>query len=118
MESLKERKVIIDGNGHPMKVGFNQYGNKHLYNDAFHGIIDKEELLSLDQMLQKATFVTKAGLSKQREDDFKRFYYYRTINRRGVEVFLNVGETDYTTKKGMIKHKRYLYAITYTIKEE
>ena len=119
MNALKGKKVIVNGNGHPMNVEFNQYGNKHLYHDAFHGKIDKEELLSLDKMLQNAIFVKKTGLSKTREnDDFKRFYYYRTVNRYGVEIFLNVGETDYKTKRGMIKHKRYLYAITYAIKEE
>lgn len=118
MEPLKQRKVTVDGNGHPMSVCFNQKGNKHLYADAYKGKIDKEELLSLDQMLQKATFVVKVGLSKPRpNDDIKRFYYYRGVNRNGQEIFLNVAETDHRMKNGQWFHKRFLYSITRTIKE-
>ena len=101
-----------------MSVGFNQKGIKHLYADAYKGKIDKEELLTLDQMLQNATFVTKASLSKPRpNDDIKRFYYYRTVNRHGQEIFLNVAETDHTTPNGKIYHNRFLYSITRGIKE-
>lgn len=118
MEPLKQRKVTVNGNGHSMSVGFNQKGNKHLYADAYKGKIDKEELLLLDKMLQRATFVTKAGLSKPRpNDDIKRFYYYRTVNRNGQEIFLNVAETDHRMRNGQWFHKRFLYSITRTIKE-
>lgn len=118
MEPLKQRKVTVNGNGHSMSVGFNQKGNKHLYADAYKGKIDKEELLLLDKMLQGATFVTKAGLSKPRpNDDIKRFYYYRTVNRNGQEIFLNVAETDHRMRNGQWFHKRFLYSITRTIKE-
>lgn len=118
MEPLKQRKVAVKGNGHSMSVGFNQMGNKHLYADAYKGKIDKEELPLLDKMLQKATFVTKASLSKPRpNDDIKRFYYYRTVNRNGQEIFLNVAETDHRMKNGQWFHKRFLYSITRTIKE-
>lgn len=118
MEPLKQGKVAVNGNGHSMSVGFNQKGNKHLYADAYKGKIDKEELLLLDKMLQGATFVTKAGLSKPRpNDDIKRFYYYRTVNRNGQEIFLNVAETDHRMRNGQWFHKRFLYSITRTIKE-
>lgn len=118
MEPLKQRKVAVKGNGHSMNVGFNQKGNKHLYADAYKGKIEKEELLLLDKMLQGATFVTKASLSKPRpNDDIKRFYYYRTINRNGQEIFLNVAETDHRMRNGQWFHKRFLYSITRTIKE-
>lgn len=117
MEPLKQRKVTVDGNGHAMNVGFNQKGNKHLYADAYKGKIAKEELLMLDQMLQNATFITKAGLSKPREDEIKRFYYYRTVNRNGKEIYLNVAETDHRKRNGRWFHKRFLYSITRTIKE-
>ena len=118
MEPLKQTRVTVNGNGHSIKVGFNQKGNKHLYADAYKGKIDKEELLSLDKMLQNATFVTKAGLSKPRpNDDIKRFYYYRTVNRNGQEIFLNVAETDHRKSNGEWFHKRFLYSITRSIKE-
>ena len=118
MEPLKQRKVTVDGNGHPMTVRFNQKGNKHLYADAYKGKIDKEELLLLDKMLETATFVTKAGLSKPRpNDDIKRFYYYRAVNRNGLYIFLNVAETDFRDIHGNIWHERFLYSITRTLKE-
>ena len=117
MEPLKQTKVAVNGNGHSMSVGFNQKGNKHLYADAYKGKIDKEELLLLDKMLQGATFVTKASLSKPRpNDDIKRFYYYRTVNRNGQEIFLNVAETDFRDIHGNIWHGRFLYSITKTLK--
>ena len=118
MEPLKQIKVTVSGNGHPIRVGFNQKGNKHLYADAYKGKIDKEELLLLDKMLQGATFVTKASLSKPRpNDDIKRFYYYRTVNRNGQEIFLNVAETDFRDIHGNIWHGRFLYSITKTLKK-
>ncbi len=118
MEPLKQTKVTVNGNGHSVTVGFNQKGNKHLYADAYKGKIDKEELLSLDKMLQSATFVTKVGLSKPRpNDDIKRFYYYRAVNRNGQEIYLNVAETDYRKNNGRWFHDRFLYSITRTIKE-
>ncbi len=118
MEPLKQAKVTVNGNGHSITVGFNQKGNKHLYADAYKGKIDKEELLHLDKLLQSATFVTKASLSKPRpNDDIKRFYYYRTVNRNGQEIYLNVAETDVVIGSGQWRHKRFLYSITRTIKE-
>ena len=118
MEHLKRIKVTVNGNGHPMQVGFNKYGNKHLYQDAYWGKIGHEELQNIDQLLQSATFVTKARISKGRKDDIKRFYYYKAFNRDGRLVYLNVAETDYTTQRGKKKHKRYLYAVTFSLKEE
>ena len=118
MKPLLRTKVTVDGNGHPMSVGFNTYGNKHLYSDTFWRSIElkKEDLASLDQLLNAATFVTKAGLSKPRTDDIKRFYYYR-VELHGRTVYLNVAETDYRRKNGKIYHSRFLYSVTPSIKE-
>ena len=118
MEPLLSRKVTVYGNGHEMRVGFNKYGNKHLFSDTFnrcHGI-RRENLADLDRILTSATFVTKAGLSKPRTDDIKRFYYYQaTIN--GHTVYLNVAETDFQRPNGKIYHSRFLYSVTDQIKE-
>ncbi len=67
-------------------------------------------------MLEEAQFVRKAGLYKERRDKIKRFYYYKT-EIRGKEAYLNVGETDYINKRGKIKHERFLYSVTDTIKK-
>ena len=118
MKPLLQKKVIVDGNGHPMSVGFCTYGNKHLYSDTFGRAagLRKEDLASLDQLLSSATFVTKASLSKPRTDDIKRFYYYR-VELHGRTVYLNVGETDYIRRNGKMVHHRFLYSITNSIKE-
>lgn len=118
MEVLLEKKVVVNGNGHDMKVGFNTYGNRHLYADTFgrSSVLKKEDLTNLDKMLEEAQFVRKAGLYKERRDKIKRFYYYKT-EIRGKEAYLNVGETDYINKRGKIKHERFLYSVTDTIKK-
>ena len=36
MAGLRNTKVTVNGNGHPMKVGFTRYGNKHLFNDTLN----------------------------------------------------------------------------------
>ena len=118
MEPLLSKKITVNGNGHEMRVGFNKYGNKHLFSDTFsrcHGI-GREDLADLDKILTSANFVTKAKLSKPRTDDIKRFYYYQaTVN--GHTVYLNVAETDFRRPNGKIYHSRFLYSVTDQIKE-
>ena len=118
MEVLLDKKVVVNGNGHDMKVGFNTYGNRHLYADTFgrSSVLKKEDLTNLDKMLEEAQFVRKAGLYKERRDKIKRFYYYKT-EIRGKKAYLNVGETDYINKRGKIKHERFLYSVTDKIKK-
>ena len=119
MEVLLDKKVVVNGNGHDMKVGFNKFGNKHLYSDTFRRskILKKEDLTSLDKMFEDCIFVKKAKLSKPRKDDIKRFYYYET-KIRGKVAYLNVAETDHINKKGKMQHKRFLFSVTDSLKEE
>ncbi|MBQ4405700.1 MAG: hypothetical protein II852_01685 [Bacteroidales bacterium] len=115
---LNNKKVDQNGNGHPIKIGFKHYGNKHLYNDVAFKIkeITPNDLLYIDEILEKAVFVTKHGSSKNRKDDIKRFYYYKTIIN-GKVFYLNVAETDIVKGNGTIRHERYLYAITEKLRE-
>lgn len=117
MEPLIHKKVKVNGNGHPMSVGFRKKANQHLFSDTFGRtkVITKDDLAKLDTILEMATFVKKSGLSKKRIDDIKRFYYYKAkVN--GQTVYLNVAEEDYKRNDGKYNHKRYLYSITDKIK--
>lgn len=117
MEPLLTKKISVNGNGHPMNVGFSIYGNEHLYSDTFGrcSVLTKDDLSSLDSLLAKAEFIKKVTKSKPRRDKIKRFYYYKA-ELHGRTVYLNVGETDIKSRTGKIRHDRFLYSITDSIK--
>lgn len=119
LEPLLEKTVTVNGNGHEMSVGFSRRGNKHLLSDTYSRgcAVSKDDLKNLDRILATSEFVAKAGLSKQRSDDIRRFYYYRAeIN--GKTVYLNVAETDYKRPNGKMFHDRFLFSITNKVKKE
>lgn len=117
MMPLLKKKIIVNGNGHDMKVGFNKYGNDHLYNDTFHSsVLTKNDLKDVDKLLSNSSFKTKAKLYKPRNhDDIKRFYYYEA-KLHGQTVYLQVAERDFVRKNGRIRHSRFLYCITDKLK--
>lgn len=118
MAQLYGKKVTVNGNGHDMKVGFNKYGNEHLYHDTFRSsVLTKDDLKDVDKLFSDATFITKAKLYKPRKhDQIRRFYYYKTT-LHGQTVYLQVAELDYRRKNGRIKHSRFLYCITDELKQ-
>ena len=117
MEPLLKKKVIVNGNGHDMPVGFSKYGNKHIYSDT-HGrssVLDADDLANIDEILAKARFIRKSARSKPRKDKIERFYYYEA-ELRGKKVYLNVAETDHIMEHGKILHDRFLYSVTDSLK--
>lgn len=117
MESLLDKRINKNVNGKEITVGFTKYGNKHLFSDTFSRSREfrKEDLPTVDRMLERSEFVKIGELSKERKDNIRRFYYFRT-ELRGNDVYLNVAETDEASKSGEIWHKRFLYSITDNIK--
>lgn len=117
MKPLLSKKVMIKGNGHDMAVSFSKYGNKHLLSDTYGRtrIVQRDDLKEVNKLLDNATFVKKVGLSKERKDAIKRFYYYKA-DVRGKTVYLNVAETDFIGKYGRTLHDRFLYSITDKLK--
>lgn len=117
MEPLLKKKVVVNGNGHNMTVKFNKMGNKHLYSDTFYrtNTLQKEDLKDLDKLFANAKFIKKSGLSKPRKDDVKRFYYYEA-KLHGKTIYLNVAEKSTLLSSGQIKHYRFLYSVTDSIK--
>lgn len=113
MQPLLSKKVIVNGNGHSMSVGFTKYGNKHLYSNAVTGKngIKPSDLENMDKILKGAKFLRKAELYKERKDKISRFYYYKAkVN--GRRIFLHVAEESRKLKTGKWIHNRYLYAVT------
>lgn len=118
MQPLLRKKVTLEIDGKSKTVEFSKEGNKHLYSDTFgrSSVLKKEHLSKLDKVLEQATYVsTSEGLSHDRKDKIKRFYYLKgTID--GKTVYLNVAETDFTTNKGKVVHDCFLYSVTDKIK--
>lgn len=112
---LKIKKTLEDGSS--INVVFTKIGNKHLYSDTFgrSRILQKGDLLMLPSILDKATHIKSSKLSKERDDNFTHFHYFR-VRLHGKYVFLNVAQE---TKEGKRKYhiKNILYAVTDRIKD-
>ncbi len=98
--------------GGSITVGFSKKGNKHLYDDAFkgNGGLQKIDLINLHKRLKAAEYVSDAGLYKQRKDNIKHFYYFKT-RLHGKIVYLNVAKEEYRQRNGRVRSRHYLYSI-------
>jgi hypothetical protein len=119
MESLLktkiEKTIKVKNREVEINVGFNKYGNRHLFADTFgraKNVLGKNDLKNLDSILSDATFVKRVKLYKIRKhDDIKRFYLFKgDIN--GKTAYFHVGETEYKRKNGIISKHHFLYSVT------
>ena len=106
---VKYEKPIEDG---MIKVGFSTYGNKHLFSDTFgrSKVLEKEDLVSLDKVLHKATFIDSSPLTHERTDGIDHFYYFEG-EIRGKKVRLNVAKKADRKGNGFICITYFLYSI-------
>ncbi|MBF1499072.1 MAG: minor capsid protein [Prevotella pallens] len=106
---VKYEKPIEDG---MIKVGFSTYGNKHLFSDTFgrSKVLEKEDLVSLDKVLHKATFIDSSPLTHERTDGIDHFYYFKG-EIRGKKVRLNVAKKADRKGNGFIRITYFLYSI-------
>ena len=106
---VKYEKPIEDG---MIKVGFSTYGNKHLFSDTFgrSKVLEKEDLVSLDKVLHKATFIDSSPLTHERTDGIDHFYYFEG-EIRGKKVRLNVARKADRKDNGFIRITYFLYSI-------
>lgn len=106
---VKYEKPIEDG---MIKVGFSTYGNKHLFSDTFgrSKVLEKEDLVSLDKVLHKATFIDSSPLTHERTDGIDHFYYFEG-EIRGKKVRLNVAKKADRKGNGFIRITYFLYSI-------
>lgn len=65
MKPLLKEKITKQTDEKPINVGFNKYGNKHLLSDTFgrSSVLQKEDLKSLDKLLDKAKFIEASDLT-------------------------------------------------------
>lgn len=108
---LRHSKIMPTEDDH-IKVGFTQYGNKHLFSDTFgrSSILTKDDLASLNRLLDNATFIESASLSHPRRDGIQRFYYYKASIREH-DVRLNVAKQVYSRPNGQNEVRYFLYSI-------
>lgn len=106
---VKYEKPIED---RMIKVGFSTYGNKHLFSDTFgrSKVLEKEDLVSLDKVLHKATFIDSSPLTHERTDGIDHFYYFEG-EIRGKKVRLNVAKKADRKGNGFIRITYFLYSI-------
>lgn len=118
MKPLLKKKVIKSVGEKDITIRFTPEGNKHIYADTFVRVkgFDKDKLKKLDEILQNASFVKRADLSKVRKDDKIAFYYFKgKVDEK--TVYLNVAEQMSTNAKGKNSKKYTLYALTSGIKK-
>lgn len=118
MQPLLKKKITLEMDGIKRNIGFRKKGNLHLYSDTFgrSSVLKKEHLSKLDKVLAASTYVKSAEIDPTHpKEDMKRFHYFKG-ELDGKTVYLNVGETDFVTKKGNVVHDCFLYSITDKIK--
>lgn len=113
MEPLLARRCEKTvGDSASVSVGFSTYGNKHLFSDTFRrsGVLTKNDLKDLDELLANATYIDESGLTHPRTDGIEHFYYFQTT-LRGQEIRLNVAKKVETDPHGRIRTSYFLYSV-------
>jgi SPP1 gp7 family putative phage head morphogenesis protein len=115
MEHLLKKEVVKQADGKSIVVKFNAKGNKHLYNDTLGRTktLNKNDLKLLDKELKNSTFVKSAGLSHERKDNIKKFYYFKDKEKN---LYYNVAERRRKREDGSEEIYRFLYSVTSIIK--
>ncbi|MGL4518439.1 MAG: phage minor head protein [Phocaeicola sp.] len=114
MEPLLKEKVLKDTENAKIKIGFNKYGNEHLYSDTMSrtkGILKKEHLSNLDNILRDSTFHHSSKINKERKDHIDWFYYFNA-KLDGKDVLLNVARRPKREKRGKVRNEYFLYSVT------
>ena len=112
MEPLLKKSVTLSTEGKDIRVGFTTYGNKHLFSDTFgrSSVLTKDDLATLDKVLETAIFIGSSSLTHQRNDGIDRFFYYEATVRE-QKVRLNVAKQVYRRPTGQIETRFFLYSI-------
>lgn len=112
MEPLLKKSVTLNTEDRDIRVGFTTYGNKHLFSDTFgrSSVMTKDDLATLDKVLETASFIDSSPLTHSRNDGIDRFFYYEATIR-GQKVRLNVAKQVYRRPTGQIETRFFLYSI-------
>lgn len=112
MEPLLKKSVTLGTEDKDIRVGFTKYGNKHLFSDTFgrSSVMTKDDLATLDKVLETASFIDSSPLTHPRSDGIDRFFYYEA-NIRGQKVRLNVAKKVWKQKNGYVQESYFLYSV-------
>ena len=112
MEPLLKKSITLATEGRYIRVGFTIYGNKHLFSDTFgrSSVMKKDDLATLDKVLETASFISSSPLTHPRNDGIDRFFYYEATIR-GQKVRLNVARKVKTRKDGRRITSHFLYSV-------
>lgn len=115
MEPLLKKSVTLNTEERNIRVGFTTDGNKHLFSDTFgrSSVMTKDDLATLDEVLETASFIDSSPLTHPRNDGIDRFFYYEATIR-GQKVRLNVAKQVYRRPTGQIETRFFLYSIRAT----
>lgn len=113
MERLFDKRIIKETkNGNIIKVRFNKSGNRHLYSDVLSRTknVELEDLISIDTLLENATYYDEAIKVEGHNNPYEYFYYFiAKIN--GAKIRINVGKEVTVRKNGKISVKYICYSI-------
>lgn len=112
MEPLLKKSVTLNTEGKDIRVGFTTYGNKHLFSDTFgrSSVLTRDDLATLDKVLETAIFIDSSPLTHQRNDGIDRFFYYEATVRE-QKVRLNVARKVKIRKDGRHIITHFLYSV-------
>lgn len=112
MEPLLKKSITLGTEDKDIRVGFTKYGNKHLFSDTFgrSSVMTKDDLATLDKVLETASFIDSSPLTHPRSDGIDRFFYYEATIR-GQKVRLNVARKVKIRKDGRHITIHFLYSV-------
>lgn len=112
MEPLLKKSVTLNTENTDIRVSFTKYGNKHLFSDTFgrSSVLTKEDLASLDKILENARFIGSSPLTHKRNDGIDYFFYYEATIRE-QKVRLNVARQVKIRSNGKPQTYYFLYSI-------
>ena len=112
MEPLLKKSVTLNTEDRDIRVGFTTYGNKHLFSDTFgrSSVMTKDDLATLDKVLETASFIESSPLTHPRSDEIDRFFYYEATIK-GQKVRLNVARKVKIRKDGRHIATHFLYSV-------
>lgn len=114
MAPLLEKKVVKQlPNGNKIKIGFDRNGNKHLYSDTIARThrVSADDLKSMDNMLENATYLGEAAQTPTHNNPFDYFYYFKVATSDGQFVRLNIGRETHRRSNGRITVRYTCYSI-------
>lgn len=89
-----------------VKIGFTMKGIEHLMSDARSSSFTRSDLMSIDKMLEEATYLDWSLPDKGKEKEYKKYLYYKW-EKDGRTLYFSVGDYKRRRKNGNVKFELY-----------